>query len=89
VRWRRLAALAAQAPSASASDEIDAWELARRVEASDVSTGTLDRIERAVDDLASAYARLRRPICCPWYAGTSVTRVASFRRGPPWRSGAA
>jgi transcriptional regulator with XRE-family HTH domain len=37
-------------------DELDAVDLARRVEASDVSTGTLERLERAVDDLATAYA---------------------------------
>lgn len=36
-------------------DECEAWELARRVEASDVGTETLDRIENAVDELASAY----------------------------------
>lgn len=37
-------------------DELDAIELARRVDASDVSAETLVRIERAVDDLAIAYA---------------------------------
>jgi transcriptional regulator with XRE-family HTH domain len=37
-------------------DEQDAWELARRAEASDVSGGTLERLERVVDDLATAYA---------------------------------
>jgi transcriptional regulator with XRE-family HTH domain len=38
-----------------ADDETDAWELGRRVAASDVGTATLDRIEQAVDDLAVAY----------------------------------
>jgi tetratricopeptide (TPR) repeat protein len=38
------------------SDEIDAVELLRRVEASDVSSETLQRLESAFDDLASAYA---------------------------------
>ncbi|MER7505964.1 helix-turn-helix transcriptional regulator [Nonomuraea pusilla] len=36
-------------------DEIEALELARRVAASDVGGETLDRLESAVDDLATAY----------------------------------
>ena len=40
-----------------AESEIEAIELARRVAASDVSSGTLDRLERAVDKMAMAYAR--------------------------------
>ncbi|WP_207620703.1 hypothetical protein [Streptosporangium minutum] len=36
-------------------DEIEAMELARRVAASDVGNETLDRLELAVDDLATAY----------------------------------
>lgn len=39
-----------------ADDELEALELSRRVEASDVSPETLERFERAVDDLATAYA---------------------------------
>lgn len=42
--------------AAGAEEELDAWELARRVEASDVSPGTLERLEGAVDDLATRYA---------------------------------
>lgn len=38
-------------------DEMDAWELARRVQASDVGTATLNRLERAFDDLAMAYPK--------------------------------
>ncbi|MEV4890566.1 hypothetical protein AB0K48_14350 [Nonomuraea sp. NPDC055795] len=38
-------------------DEIDAIELARRAAASDVGKETLERLELAVDDLASAYPR--------------------------------
>ncbi|SDL72525.1 hypothetical protein SAMN05421874_1283 [Nonomuraea maritima] len=38
-------------------DEIDAMELARRAAASDVGRETLERLEVAVDDLASAYQR--------------------------------
>ncbi|MFI7701709.1 multiprotein-bridging factor 1 family protein [Nonomuraea sp. NPDC049480] len=38
-------------------DEIDAIELARRAAASDVGRETLERLELAVDDLASAYPR--------------------------------
>ncbi|WP_431931686.1 helix-turn-helix domain-containing protein [Nonomuraea jabiensis] len=38
-------------------DEIDAMELARRAGASDVGRETLERLELAVDDLASAYPR--------------------------------
>jgi len=53
----RLAALVAEPPPmASAADESEALELAQRVAASDVSAETLDRIEAAVDALASAYA---------------------------------
>ncbi|MBN6052135.1 hypothetical protein JYK22_09345, partial [Nonomuraea sp. RK-328] len=37
-------------------DEIEALELARRVAASDVGAETLDRLEEAVDDLATAYS---------------------------------
>lgn len=36
-------------------DEMDAWELARRVQASDVGSETLARLECAFDDLATAY----------------------------------
>jgi hypothetical protein len=38
-------------------DEIDTLELARRAAASDVGRETLERLELAVDDLASAYPR--------------------------------
>lgn len=38
-------------------DEIDAIELARRAVASDIGRETLERLELAVDDLASAYPR--------------------------------
>ncbi|WP_326722784.1 helix-turn-helix domain-containing protein [Streptomyces sp. NBC_00243] len=41
----------------SYDDEMDAWELARRVQASDVGTATLNRLERAFDDLAMAYPK--------------------------------
>lgn len=37
------------------SDETDSWELARRVQSSDVGAETLDRLERAFDELAAAY----------------------------------
>lgn len=47
--------LIALATSTSAADELDAIELARRVAASDVSAETLDQLEAAFDDLASAY----------------------------------
>jgi transcriptional regulator with XRE-family HTH domain len=39
----------------TSDDEMDAWELARRVRASDVGTETLTRLERAFDELATAY----------------------------------
>src|SRR5580700_9877130 len=53
-------ALAAMVPGRPATivagdDETDAWELARLATASDVGTATVDRIERAVDDLAVDY----------------------------------
>jgi transcriptional regulator with XRE-family HTH domain len=38
-------------------DELDAWELVRRVQASDVGSATLERLERAFDDLAMAYPK--------------------------------
>jgi transcriptional regulator with XRE-family HTH domain len=41
----------------SPDDEIEALELARRVSASDVGAETIQRLERAVDDLATAYHR--------------------------------
>lgn len=43
-------------PPAPVGDEREAWELERQLEISDVGPATVDRIERAVDDLASAYA---------------------------------
>lgn len=46
-------------PSADEDDELDALELVRRVEVSDVGPETLARLERAVDDLATAYATSR------------------------------
>jgi transcriptional regulator with XRE-family HTH domain len=45
------------ATQAPLSDELAAVELARRAEASDVSDGTLERLELAFDDLATAYPR--------------------------------
>jgi hypothetical protein len=56
-------ALAALAPAAGSQiaapggDEIAALELARRAAASDVGDSTCERIELAVDDLATAYPR--------------------------------
>jgi transcriptional regulator with XRE-family HTH domain len=41
----------------TADDEIAALELARRAEVSDVGDGTCERLELAVDDLATAYPR--------------------------------
>ncbi|MFF8906788.1 helix-turn-helix domain-containing protein [Streptomyces olivaceoviridis] len=43
--------------SGSRDDEMDAWELARRVQASDVGNATLERLERAFDGLAMAYPK--------------------------------
>ena len=43
------------AAHAFAGDELEALELARRAEASDVGDGTCGRLELAVDDLAVAY----------------------------------
>jgi transcriptional regulator with XRE-family HTH domain len=45
--------------------ELDAIELARRVEASDVSDSTLGRLEHAVDELAMAYAPTPPPELIP------------------------
>ncbi|MER8014516.1 helix-turn-helix domain-containing protein [Streptomyces griseoluteus] len=38
-------------------DEMDAWELARRVQASDVGPATLSRLEKSFDELAMAYPK--------------------------------
>jgi transcriptional regulator with XRE-family HTH domain len=43
------------ATTPATDDEMAAWELSRRVQASDVGTETLTRLERAFDDLATAY----------------------------------
>jgi len=51
----QLAALAARTPVPVAGDEIAAIELARRAQVSDVGAGTCERLELAVDDLATAY----------------------------------
>jgi transcriptional regulator with XRE-family HTH domain len=53
-----LVAMVADGPAPLVADEdgLDALELARRVAASDISSDTLGRLERAVDDLATAYA---------------------------------
>jgi transcriptional regulator with XRE-family HTH domain/tetratricopeptide (TPR) repeat protein len=52
----QLAALVPTPAPPAVGDEHDALELSLRVAASDVSGDTLDRIEAAVDDMASAYA---------------------------------
>jgi transcriptional regulator with XRE-family HTH domain len=43
----------------AADDVIAALELARRIEASDVGSGTVERLELIVDDLAVAYPATR------------------------------
>ncbi len=53
---RLTAAAQESAAPADDSSEVEALELARRVAASDVSAETLDRLERATDALAMAYA---------------------------------
>jgi transcriptional regulator with XRE-family HTH domain len=45
--------------SSSHDDEMDAWELARRVQVSDVGNATLERLERAFDGLAMAYPKAK------------------------------
>jgi len=52
-----LLGLALPVPAVPHDDEMDAWELQRRVQASDVGSATLDRLEAAFDDLAMAYPR--------------------------------
>ncbi|GAA2377137.1 helix-turn-helix transcriptional regulator [Streptomyces cuspidosporus] len=54
-------------------DEQEAWELARRVEASDVGPQTLKRLERAFDDLATAY-----PVTPPQELLQRVRRHCSY-----------
>lgn len=50
-----VALVAAPATAGSCDDELDAYELANRVAASDVSAATLDGLERAFDRLAVGY----------------------------------
>lgn len=45
--------------SGTHDDEMDAWELARRAQASDVGNATLERLERAFDGLAMAYPKAK------------------------------
>ncbi|MER6527164.1 helix-turn-helix transcriptional regulator [Streptomyces sp. NPDC001508] len=45
--------------SSTHGDEMDAWELARRAQASDVGNATLERLERAFDGLAMAYPKAK------------------------------
>ncbi|MEU4239646.1 helix-turn-helix transcriptional regulator [Actinoplanes sp. NPDC026619] len=45
--------------------ELEALELARRVSATDVSSETLDRLERAADAMAMAYARVPPDLLLP------------------------
>ncbi|MFG3101829.1 helix-turn-helix domain-containing protein [Streptomyces sp. NPDC048182] len=47
------------ADGSSHDDEMDAWELARRVQASDVGKATLERLEHAFDGLAMAYPKAK------------------------------
>lgn len=54
-------------------DEMGAWELARRVQASDVGSETLTRLERAFDDLATSY-----PITPPQELLRHVRQHASY-----------
>lgn len=49
------ALVALAVPAGGTGDEIAALELARRAQASDVGDGTCERLEIAVDDLATAY----------------------------------
>jgi tetratricopeptide (TPR) repeat protein len=49
--------LSLDVPAEPHDDELDAWELARRVQSSDVGAVTLDRLEMAFDELAMAYPR--------------------------------
>jgi transcriptional regulator with XRE-family HTH domain len=44
-------------PETDSDDEFDALELARRVQASDVGSETLNRLESAFDELATAYPK--------------------------------
>ncbi|MET0496486.1 MAG: helix-turn-helix transcriptional regulator [Actinoplanes sp.] len=53
---RLIATLRSTGADDDAEAEIEGWELARRVIASDVGPETLDRLERAVDQFAMAYA---------------------------------
>jgi transcriptional regulator with XRE-family HTH domain len=57
----------------AAADEIAAVELGRLAEATEVGTGTVERLELAVDELAIAYPSTHRPNCTAGCAATSAT----------------
>ena len=55
------------------AEEIAALDLGRQAEASRVGSGTVERLELAVDDLATAYPGTRPPSCWTACAAISVT----------------
>jgi transcriptional regulator with XRE-family HTH domain len=55
------------------ADEIAALDLVRQAEASQVGSGTVERLELAVDDLATAYPGTPAAVCWTGCAGISVT----------------
>ncbi|GAA2327644.1 helix-turn-helix transcriptional regulator [Dactylosporangium salmoneum] len=80
---------AAAAAAGDVDAEIEALELARRVEVSDVSDGTLDRLERVADRMAMAYAgtapaellpRVRRHIAYVTHLTDARMTLAQRRR---------
>jgi transcriptional regulator with XRE-family HTH domain len=84
----QLAALARGPAAATADDgsddEIAALELARRAAASDVGSATVERLERAVDILATAIPARRPSSCCPVSDGTWDTLPGWWARASPW-----
>jgi transcriptional regulator with XRE-family HTH domain len=71
-----------------AGDEIAAFELARRAEASDVGHSVLEQLELAFDDLATAYPGTRPQTCS---AGSAFTldMCGTFWRSVPLSPSAA
>lgn len=69
VAGRLTATLHTLEPADDGAAEVEAIELARRVTASDVSNDTLDRLERAADSMAMAYATVPPDQLLPRVAG--------------------
>ena len=70
---RRRPQLTASWDDGAVADEIAALELGRLVDATEVGTGTVERLELAVTSWPSPIPARHRPTCTAGYAATSAT----------------